>query len=69
MNLVLETIIISNPNMGGGHFFLICSIRDGGDTPDLKKTFEMFYPEQYQLEEGEERKYMDPMSKQVCTSK
>ena len=35
------------------------------DQTGLKKTFESYDPDQYQLLEGEERRYMDPESQKV----
>ena len=35
------------------------------DQTALKKTFESYDPDNYQLLEGEERRYMDPESQKV----
>ena len=45
------------------YYFLFIRIRI--DQTTLKKTFESYDPDHYQLLEGEERRYMDPESQKV----
>ena len=45
------------------YYFVMIRIRI--DQTALKKTFESYDPDHYQLLEGEERRYMDPESQKV----